>query len=312
MPPRYQEAYHSQSIWHQIWYIGSNIFANKLITMRRDSIFYSLFKQSPALLFELLEEVPDTATRYRFESVAVKEPSFIIDGVFLPPESVLPGVVFFAEVQMQKDEQLYERLFSESMAYLYRNREHYSDWQAVVIYLSRSVEQKNSHPYRVLLGSDQVHRIYLNELGEIETLPLGVAAMVLTIVKESEAAEKARMLIGRANQEVVAMPLKQGIIDMVGTIMAYKFTNLSREEIDVMLGTKLEDVRVFREAKEEGAIGQAQSMVLRLLNRKVGPMPDATRIQIQRLTIGQLDVLSEALLDFGSLDDFTNWLEKQG
>lgn len=116
--------------------------------MRRDSIFYSLFKRSPSLLFELLEEVPDTATRYRFESVAVKEPSFVIDGVFLPPESEMPGVVFFAEVQMQKDDRLYERLFGESLLYLYRNRDHHSDWQAVVIYGSRSLEQTDTYPYR--------------------------------------------------------------------------------------------------------------------------------------------------------------------
>jgi predicted transposase YdaD len=71
--------------------------------MRRDSIFYSLFKRSPSLLFELLAEVPDSAAGYRFESVAVKEPTFTIDGVFLPPESAVPEVVFFAEVQMQKE-----------------------------------------------------------------------------------------------------------------------------------------------------------------------------------------------------------------
>jgi predicted transposase YdaD len=70
------------------------------VRMRRDSIFYALFKQSPSLLFELLDEVPATASRYRFESVAVKEPTFTIDGVFLPPETEPPGTVFFAEVQM--------------------------------------------------------------------------------------------------------------------------------------------------------------------------------------------------------------------
>jgi predicted transposase/invertase (TIGR01784 family) len=105
--------------------------------MRRDSIFYSLFNGSPSLLFDLLAEVPDSADRYRFESVAVKETTFIIDGVFLPPEGDPPGVVFYAEVQMQKDERLYERMFGESMAHFYRNRDYYSDWQAVVIYGSR-------------------------------------------------------------------------------------------------------------------------------------------------------------------------------
>jgi predicted transposase YdaD len=52
--------------------------------MRRDSIFYALFQRSPNLLSELLDVAPDSASQYRFESVAVKEPKFEIDGVFPP------------------------------------------------------------------------------------------------------------------------------------------------------------------------------------------------------------------------------------
>jgi predicted transposase YdaD len=48
---------------------------------------------------------------------------------------------------------------------------------------------------------------------------------------------------------------------MISTIMVYKFANLSREEIDAMLGTRLEDTRVFREAKEE----ERRSMALKML-----------------------------------------------
>jgi predicted transposase/invertase (TIGR01784 family) len=90
--------------------------------MRRDSIFYRLFQQFPALLFDLLEHPPANATTYSFDAVAVKEPKFEIDGVFLPPASEPPGVVYFCEVQFQKDEQLYERLFGELFLYFYRNR----------------------------------------------------------------------------------------------------------------------------------------------------------------------------------------------
>jgi predicted transposase/invertase (TIGR01784 family) len=147
---------------------------------------------------------------------------------------------------------LYERLFGESMLYFFRSRQYYSDWQAVVIYPSRSTEQTDTHPYRALLNSDQVHRVYLNELGPPEALPLGVAAMVLTIVQESAAAAQARLLIGRANQELASLPLRQGIIEMVNTIISYKFTSLSRREIDAMLGTKFEETRVYQEAREEG------------------------------------------------------------
>jgi predicted transposase/invertase (TIGR01784 family) len=252
--------------------------------MRRDSIFYSLFNGSPSLLFDLLAEVPDSADRYRFESVAVKEPTFIIDGVFLPPEGDPPGVVFYAEVQMQKDERLYERMFGESMAHFYRNRDYYSDWQAVVIYGSRSMEQTDTHPYRALLNSDQVHRIYLKELGAIETLPLGVAAMVLTIVTESEAPEKARMLIRRATQEVSSLPVRQGIMEVINTIISYKFTNLSRKEIDVMLGTKFQETRVYREAKDE----RSEEIALTMLK---GNMPLEEISQWTGLTIAQIQAL---------------------
>jgi predicted transposase/invertase (TIGR01784 family) len=275
--------------------------------MRRDAIFYKLFQQSPSLLFELLNIVPETASSYRFESVAVKEPTFIIDGVFLPPSEQRPGVVFFAEVQMQPDQKLYERLFSESMAYFYRNRDAFSDWQAVVIYPSRSTEQNKTHPYRALLNSDQIHRIYLNELGKIENLPLGVAAMVLTIVKDSEAAEKGRMLIGRANQEIMDLPVKQGIIEMISTIMVYKFTNLSREEIDMMLGTKLEDTRVFREAQEE----KARSLVTLLLRQKLGELTDGLNDRVNSLASERVDALAIALLQFESIDDLSAWLQHE-
>jgi predicted transposase YdaD len=88
--------------------------------MRRDPLFYRLFAQSPALLFDLIDQRPNNAANYRFDAVGVKEPKFEIDGVFLPPESDPPGTVFFAEVQIQKDETLYERLFSESSLYFYR------------------------------------------------------------------------------------------------------------------------------------------------------------------------------------------------
>jgi predicted transposase/invertase (TIGR01784 family) len=260
-------------------------FDRGFLLMRRDSIFYALFQRSPSLLFELLENPPDGSDQYRFESVAVKEPKFEIDGVFLPPTSETPGTVFFAEVQMQKDEQLYERLFGESFLYFYRNRERYSDWQAVVIYSSRSVEQSNSHPYRSLMNSEQVHRVYLDELGEMETLPFGIAAMVLTIVGEAEAAERARMLIDRANREAMSVVDRQGIIRIVSTIMVYKFSKLSRQEIDAMLGLKLEETRVYREAKEDGKQEEKQEIAINLLQQgfPIEAIAKATKLTIEQI-----------------------------
>lgn len=74
--------------------------------MKRDSIYYQIFKRFPALLFALLDDPPAQANDYRFESIEVKETAFRIDGVFLPPPETRPRIIFFAEVQCQKDELL--------------------------------------------------------------------------------------------------------------------------------------------------------------------------------------------------------------
>ena len=126
--------------------------------MRRDSIFYYLFSQAPGLLSELVPDPPANAEAYRFDSVAVKEPRFEIDGVFLPPEGK-PGIVFFVEAQFQRDERLYERIFAEVALYFYRNRDRFTNWQVIVIYPSRSTEQNDLLPHSSFLNGGQVHRI---------------------------------------------------------------------------------------------------------------------------------------------------------
>lgn len=132
--------------------------------MRRDSIYYKIFQRFPELLFELVDKPPEQTQNYRFESIEVKETAFRIDGVFLPPEGTTPRIIFFAEVQFQKDETLYHRFFTESMMYLNQNQGQYDDWYCVVIFPSRSLEPSDKKTHRIFLNSDQVQRIYLKEL----------------------------------------------------------------------------------------------------------------------------------------------------
>lgn len=163
--------------------------------MKRDAIFYTIFQRFPSLLFELVDRPPTEAQRYRFESVEIKEPTFRIDGVFLPPDDASPKTVFFAEIQFQKDEALYHRFFSESMLYLYRNRPLYDDWYGVLIFPDRSVEPENTTIHRSFLNGPQVKRIYLDELGDPAQQPIGISLMQLTIATEDEAVTQARNLI---------------------------------------------------------------------------------------------------------------------
>ncbi|WP_253276428.1 Rpn family recombination-promoting nuclease/putative transposase [Synechococcus sp. PCC 6312] len=220
--------------------------------MRRDSIFYQLFQQFPSLLFQLVDAPPTNASAYRFESVAVKEAQFQIDGVFLPPETAGPGTIYFCEVQFQRDEQLYERLFAELFLYFYRHRGNFSDWQAVIIYPHRNTEQAELTPYAELLNSGKVHRIFIDELGEPENLSPELGLMRLTIEYESSAPRLAGVILTKAE---ASTPKRQAIIDLVTTIMVYKFTTLSRQEVEAMLGftvSELQQSRFYQEVKDEG------------------------------------------------------------
>ncbi len=234
--------------------------------MKRDTIYYQLFKRFPSLLFELVEHPPTERQRYRFQSVEVKETAFRIDGVFLPPEDASPKIIFFAEVQFQKDEALYHRFFTESLLYLYRNQTSYDDWYGIIIFPSRNLEPSDTNTHRALLASDQIQRIYLDELGNSDSQSVGVSLMQLTISPEAEMARQARQLIDRVNQEEADTLTRREIIEVIATIAVYKFSNLSREEVEAMLGLNLEETRVYQEAELQGRLKAKLEAVPRLLD----------------------------------------------
>jgi predicted transposase/invertase (TIGR01784 family) len=97
-----------------------------------------------------------------------------------------------------------------------------------------------------------VQRIYLDELGTPNTLPIGINLMQLTIASEKEMALQAKQLIERVQLESTPALPKNEIIDIITTIAVYKLSSLSREEVEAMLGLTLEQTRVYQEAKAEG------------------------------------------------------------
>ena len=267
--------------------------------MKRDTIFYRIFQQSPILLFDLMPLLPENSIRYTFESAEVKEASLRIDGVLTPPDS--SGDVFFTEIQMQPDPLLYERMFAEISNYVYRRTELFANWQAVAIYPSRTVEQSTTKVPPELFASGRIIPVYLDELGEIEELPIGLGLMVLTTLEGDRAIGEAKGMLARSVDV-------NAIIDMISTIMVYKFTELSREEIDVMLGFKIDELkktRVYREAREE----DRREMVFMLLNYKFGQLSSKIQAQIQALDFDRLQVLSKALLEFNDLVELENWFQ---
>ena len=64
--------------------------------------------------------------------------------------------------------------------------------------------------------------------------------------------------------------------------------------------------------KEEGLLEGRQEESLRLVRRQLlrrcGPLPAEVEARLRELSLEQLESLAEALLDFRSLTDLTDWL----
>ncbi|MBW4619677.1 MAG: Rpn family recombination-promoting nuclease/putative transposase [Cyanosarcina radialis HA8281-LM2] len=202
-------------------------------------------------------------------------------------------------------------------------RHRFSNFQIVIIYPSRDLEQTNILPYLTQLSSPQVTRLYLDELGDIRSLPVWVALMVLTTIDEAQTTQEAKHLLTR-NQQEVPPAQNRAIIELITTIMVYKFEDKSQREVEEMLGITLQETRVYREILAEGEKrgeqrgeqrGREQgekSLVLRLLTRQVGELPPEVRQRVESLSLEQLENLGEALLDFTSMTDLDAWLARLG
>ncbi len=219
--------------------------------MKTDSIFYRLFQDFPNIFFELIGNPPEEANIYQFSSIEVKQTAFRIDGVFLPIQTT-KSPIYFVEVQFQADGEIYSRLFAEICLYLRQNKPQ-NDWNAVVLYPTQSVDTGDIKHYREFFTSQRVRRIYLDELGESTSLPVGIATVKLIIATEDTAIAQGRELINRTKQEINSQLQQQQLLQLIEAILVYKLPQLNRKEIEAMFGlSEFKQTRVYQEALEEG------------------------------------------------------------
>ncbi len=289
--------------------------------MKTDSIFYRLLQEYPAAFFEVLGQPGDTAQNYTFTSVEVKQTAFRLDGVFESSSPEFP--TYFIEVQFQEDRRFYERVIPEVVLYLAQN-EGITDWRLVVWVARPSLLPPLPAKYRLL--SPQVTIVPLNQLSEISGKPIGVSLIDLIVCPASQAPDKVVDL--RTRLENVREPTLQGLlVDLMETVLVYKFAHLSRKEIEAMFGlSELKQTRVYQEAREEGVqigrqegvqIGRQEGMrlgeaklLIRLLSRRFGNLSPSQQERIAALSLEELERLGEALLDWQSPADGPDWLRE--
>jgi predicted transposase/invertase (TIGR01784 family) len=222
--------------------------------MKTDTLFYEIFQTQPGLLLELLGRDVSEIVNYDFRSVEVKQTAFRIDGLLIPKRAGTPAPVYFSEVQFQKDPQLYHRFFAEIFTYL-KQYPHTPSWHGILIYPRRSLVPPRRYweLYRTLLASDQVTHIYLEDLRHTDNLPLGLAIIQLVVEPKKRAKGFARQLVQRVQQSASSPIGRDRLLDLIETILVYKFGSLTTKEIEAMFGlSELKKTRVFQEGREEG------------------------------------------------------------
>lgn len=126
-----------------------------------------------------------------------------------------------------------------------------------------------------------------------------------------------RQLLERVINQVARIKLeaqRQSVAACAEVLAGLRFDKtliqqLFREEI-VRESVIYQDIlqKGIQQGLQQGRQQEAASLVLRLLTRRFGNLETSQQDQINQLKLAQLEDLSEALLDFSSLEDLNAWL----
>ena len=272
------------------------------IIVKTDKLFYEVFHELPEVFFELIGETQVNARDYEFKAIELKETALRLDGVMLRIAKDSKQPIYFIEVQSYKNPNIYSNILRKVYTYLDQN-DPTQDWCAVVVYERRSFdpededEDEETTPYRGVINSGQLLRIYLDEIDSAGGLSQGISLIKLIVEKEKNAPDRAKALIEQVRSESTDAEQIQKMVNLILTIISYKFTESSLEELQAMLG--LEDAKQTRwgqellaegrqEGRQEGEeVGLAKGrQVIRLFGEELGPLEGKLELAPVLLQLG--------------------------
>jgi predicted transposase/invertase (TIGR01784 family) len=256
-----------------------------------------------------------SASDYEFQAVEVKQTAFRLDGVFKPITDNPDLPTIFVEVQFQPDDRFYSRFFSEIFLYLHQYPQTNS-CKAVVIYPERKTEVDTLQCYADLINIANINRIYLQESVGSAYTDWQLKVLELIITDEKAAPMLAKQLITTLT---VQGQNESPLLDLIETIITYKFPRLTRDEVRKML--HIPDIHldirktqfyqdVYAEGEIRGTLQGEIKVILNLLNRRFGELDANLVTQIKALNLSEVDYLAENLLDFKQLDEVMSWLKR--
>jgi len=282
--------------------------------MKTDKWFYELFLSQPGMLAELMPGIEEN-WEFIYNAPVVKEKEFRLDGVFTPVSNNPMIPMVFAEAQMQSDSGFYGRYFSQLFVHInqYTVKQ---DWRGLLILRDRNQGLGWEVPYTELLER-RVTQLYLSDLREQQELTPNLMLLQLLVTEKDKSAVIGRKLL----QEADTTGEFQRRLSLIETILANKFPELTKEIIMNMLDLEIVDITQSRfyqeiiveglqEGRQKGLQEGEANLVIRQLRRRLGELPESQCSQIKSFPVSQLEDLGEALLDFQSIDDLDDWLQK--
>ena len=100
---------------------------------------------------------------------------------------------------LKKDDEFYERFFGQIFVYFRQYSPPNAKWYAIVIY-DRKSRETPPHPRYQALVDNHLHRIYLKDLPDDESLAIGIAKLFVENRKKTDAL--AQRLITKAKEEI--------------------------------------------------------------------------------------------------------------
>lgn len=218
--------------------------------MRTDALFYRLFQEVPACYFEAIGADAKVAEQYTFTSEELKQAGLRLDGIFVPKRPEDP--VHFVEVYFYPSPKVYSNLFAKVFLWL-ETKNPEQDWHASVFFASRNLEPTNLRPYRNLIDSDQVSRVYLDELPEADESQVGLGIMRMIVSTPERALAKAKLLLERVGESKSIVAETREMIELIEVVVSGHFPGLGRKELAKMLQIKdFRETKVYQEIREEG------------------------------------------------------------
>ncbi|MFN9694820.1 MAG: DUF4351 domain-containing protein, partial [Synechococcaceae cyanobacterium] len=139
-------------------------------------------------------------------------------------------------------------------------------------------------------------------LGQQENLDAAIDLLTLPVRPEPELGERCRRILeSRRDLEPVVL-----------SMLFERFPLLSREEILMIVGLPLQELRHTRavqEILEEGRQQEAAALAIRQLVRRFGSLDQTCQERLTALPLPHLEQLAEDLLDFTGPGDLKAWFD---